>query len=425
MSRGNVKLTSFAFMAAAAMWLLLALSASLTAQSNALQGFSYKVLYRFTGQQDGATPYAGVIRDDDGNLYGTAVRGGDLSCNRGFGCGVVFKINSAGVQTPLHAFTGGTEGALIDSSGGVVRDQGGNLYGTAPYGGDPDCPVPGGGGCGVVYKIDSQGTYSVIHTFNGADGFTPYQGLLLGSDGYLYDTTFQGGGDGCGGFGCGVVFKMDRQGNEAFLHSFQETSEWSLPSSFGTPARDNEGNLYVTTTDGSQGFVLKVDPQGNETDLYPFTGGADGGDPPSGVVLDGAGNVYGPTSSGGTNGRGVIFKVDAMGNETVLYSFTGAADSGTPYGHLIRDAHGNLYGTTFSHSGVIYKLYPGGHLTVLYTFQGSTDGGHPYSGLFRDRNGNLYGTASDGGDLGCNNGHGCGVVFELSACSSAICRGQN
>jgi uncharacterized repeat protein (TIGR03803 family) len=419
-----MKSTRFTLIAAVAMSIALAIPARLAAQSNA---YSYNVLYKFTGQQDGATPYAGVIRGDSGNLYGTAVRGGDLSCNAPFGCGVVFKIDSVGQQSVLHSFAGGTDGALIDSSGGVVRDQDGNLYGTAPYGGDPDCPVPSGGGCGVVYKIDPQGNYSVIHTFNGADGLTPYQGLLLGSDGYLYGTTFQGGGDGCGGFGCGVVFKMDRHGNETVLYAFQET-DGAFPSSGGFLAQDSHGNLYGTTGGGwSPGdqVVFKVDPLTHEyVPLYSFTGGADGGDPASGVILDDAGNAYGSASAGGTSGRGVIFKVDPMGHEMVLYNFTGGADSGLPYGSLIRDAQGNLYGTTFSHSGVIYKLYPGGHLTVLYTFQGSTDGGHPYSGLFRDRNGNLYGTASDGGDLGCGNGHGCGVVFKLSACATALCRGQ-
>jgi uncharacterized repeat protein (TIGR03803 family) len=238
------------FIAAAAISLALAVSTNLAAQSNALQGFKYNVLYAFTGQQDGSTPYAGVIIDDDGNVYGTAIRGGDLSCAGGRGCGVVFKIDSAGQLTVLHAFHGGTDGALIDISGVVVRDNDGNLYGAAPYGGDPIC------WCGVVYKIDPQGNYSVIHTFTGADGYTPYQGLLLGTDGNLYGTTFQGGSDGCGGGGCGVVFKMDRQGNETPLYSFPETDQWFLPASFATVARDNDGNLYVTTTVGVEKVTL-------------------------------------------------------------------------------------------------------------------------------------------------------------------------
>ena len=428
-----MKSTRFTLIPAVAMSLALAIPAPLMAQANALQVYSNRVLYTFTGQADGANPYAGVIADDAGNIYGTAAKGGDLACveGYGYGCGVVFKIDSAGQYTVLHAFRGGTDGALIDgySSEGVVRDNDGNLYGTAFYGGDPNC------GCGVVYKIDPQGNYSVIHMFTGPDGYNPDQTLLLSRDGNLYGTTFQGGTNECGGYGCGVVFKMDLQGNETLLYSFRETGgDGNFPGSPGPLAQDHDGNLYGNTGGGGtfgQGVVFKIDPLSQdhrETVLYAFTGGTDGAIPGA-VVLDDAGNVYGPTVFGGVNGVGVVFKLDPMRQLTVLHDFTGGADGGYP-NPPIRDAQGNLYGTTGAasdpkaHYGGIFKIYPGGHLTVLYNFQ-NTDGAFPYAGVFRDRHGNLYGTTNIGGDLNaCSFGPGCGVVFKLSACTTALCRGQ-
>ena len=145
--------------------------------------------------------------------------------------------------------------------------------------------------------------------------------------------------------------------------------------------------------------------------LYSFTGGTDGTNPSVGLVRDGAGNLYGTTFNGGTTGGpcgstgcGVVFEVDKTGKETVLYAFTGGADGGYPQAGLVRDAAGNLYGTTSfggatsfcfgSGCGVVFKLDKTGKETVLYAFTGGADGGEPVAGLVRDTAGNLYGTTS-------------------------------
>ena len=150
---------------------------------------------------------------------------------------------------------------------------------------------------------------------------------------------------------------------------------------------DSAGNLYGTTYNGGSanaGVVYKLDATRHETVLYSFTGGADGGYPYAGVSLDSAGNLYGTTYNGGTAHAGVVYKLDATGHETVLYSFTGGADGANPYAGVIRDAAGNFYGTTFFGgawgSGVIYKLDPAGHETLLYTFFAESDGGLLYAG---------------------------------------------
>jgi uncharacterized repeat protein (TIGR03803 family) len=140
----------------------------------------------------------------------------------------------------------------------------------------------------------------------------------------------------------------------------------------------------------------------------------------AGVIGDGAGNLYGTTSAGGTLGAGVVYKLDAAGHETVLYSFTNGADGGVPTAGVIRDSAGNLYGTAagggittgvcapYLGCGVVFRLDAAGHYTVLHSFTGGADGGGPYkAGVIRDFAGNLYGTTGFGGTA---NG---GVVYKI------------
>jgi uncharacterized repeat protein (TIGR03803 family) len=179
--------------------------------------------------------------------------------------------------------------------------------------------------------------------------------------------------------------------------------------------RDSAGNLYGTTNGGGAsgaGVVFQIDPSGNETVLYNFTGGADGGFPFGGLIRDSAGNLYGTTNGGGASGAGVVFKVDRAGNETMLYSFTGGPDGGYPlWVVLARDSAGNLYGTTSgggaSGNGVVFKLDPSGNETVLHSFTGGADGSSPFAGVVLGSNGNLYGTTPFGGQTNA------GIVFEI------------
>jgi uncharacterized repeat protein (TIGR03803 family) len=195
-------------------------------------------------------------------------------------------------------------------------------------------------------------------------------------------------------------------------------------------AFDSSGSIYGVTRDGGMtggacgiegcGIVYKLTPTGAETILHTFTDGADGGNPRGGLVLDTTGNLYGTTSTGGTNNSGVVFKLDPTGNETVLYNFTGAADGGQPYGSLFMDKNGDLYGTTSQGGssgtdGVVFKLDTTGKETVLYNFAGSPDGSNPQAGLLQDSSNNFYGTTRGGGNLDCvvTTQTGCGTVFKL------------
>ncbi len=356
------------------------------------------VLYSFTGGNDGGYSNAGVIRDWQGNLYGTANGGGTA------GLGVVFKVNPAGQETVLHTFTRGPDGNQPDFAG-VILDAFGNLYGTTAF--------SGAGGQGAVYKLDPSGNATVVYAFPGdADGQYPYNnGVILGLDGQLYGTTALGGKT-----GDGVVYQLNGDGNERVLYSLAAFTANGFARPAGGVIRDRAGNLYGTTFIGQAdvgygyGVVYKVDTAGHATVLHNFTNGADGGNPYGGVILDSKGNLYGTASGGGASGAGVVFKIDTSGNATVLYSFTGGPDGGSPLGALILDSKGNLYGTTQgggSGAGVVFKLDPSGNETVLYSFTGGVDGGFPLAGLIRDSVGNLYGTTNGGG------ASGAGAVFKL------------
>jgi uncharacterized repeat protein (TIGR03803 family) len=171
------------------------------------------VLYVFAGGKDGAYPMGGVVADSSGNMYGTTVEGGSTdNCGLGSkGCGIVFKLAPDGSKTVLHKFAGGNDGAYPVA--GLIADSSGNLYGTtATGGGNHQCALDSLklSGCGTVFKLAPNGTETILHAFAGGkkDGGLPGANLMMDSTGNLYGTTFEGGSAGCGGIGCGVVFKV-------------------------------------------------------------------------------------------------------------------------------------------------------------------------------------------------------------------------
>ena len=204
---------------------------------------------------------------------------------------------------------------------------------------------------------------------------------------------------------------------------------------------DSAGNLYGASQGGCieecNGTIFKLSPNQNgtwtESILYTFLGGTDGGSPTA-IVLDGSGNIFGTTFSGGAVcSCGTVFELSppqsgTTWQKTVLYSFNDGLGGGSPSSGVIFDGAGNLYGTTYdggsfacpqSGCGVVYRLMPesgGWKFGVVYTFNGvnGSKGSQPSGGLTMDSAGNLYGTTSGGGNLTCNNGNGCGTVFKLS-----------
>ena len=225
------------------------------------------MLYNFTGGDDGASPIGGVIRDSAGNLYGTTVPGADND-------GVIFKVDTSGNETVLHAFSG-SDGDR--PSGGLLRDSAGNLYGSTQYGGSSDA--------GVVFQLTKAGQYNILYDFTGGnDGGLPVAAVVSDSAGNLYGCTSSGGT-----YGFGVIFKL-------------------------------------------------AHPKATFSTLFAFNGEAGC----QGLASDSAGNLYGATSSGGSAGDGDVFKLDTASNLTVLHSFTGGADGSSPFAQPTIDSAANV-----------------------------------------------------------------------------------
>lgn len=389
---------------------------------------TYEVLYSFSGP-DGAFPSNNLTMDAAGNLYGTAGGGTGIGCYE-LGCGTVFKIDTAGKETVLHSFDK-TDGSNPSSS--ITLDAAGNLYGATLFGGTSNPPA------GVVYKIDTQGKYAMLHDFPKSrphDGYTPASATLIRDKaGNLYGSTELGGTGNCGaGDGCGTVFKVDPKHRETVTPLSNLNSPPGFAPGAGSIIRDAKGNIYGATAFGGDvgchggggvgcGTVFKVDTHGKVHLLYSFKGAPDGSLPVGALTFDHAGNIYGATFSGGddvacpVDGCGVIFKITPAGKETIVHTFHGS-DGAISYG-LVFDPKGNLYGTTngggaFNLAGTIFKIDVKGQFHVLYNFTGKADGGSPTGGLIRDKAGNLYGTSFYGGNLQCYNGTGCGTVFKFT-----------
>lgn len=298
------------------------------------QTYAHRVLHRFAGPPaDGAMPsYGSLIQNAAGNLYGTTTIGG------AYNYGAIFKIDSAGTLTLLYSFTGGADG--LAPQGGVIRDPAGNFYGT----------TVGGGlfGYGAVFELSSSGSETVLYSFTGgADGAHPYAGVIRDPQGNLYGTTYQGGVPSAGAAdGNGVVFKLDTAGTETVFYTFTGAADGANPWA-GSLLRDSAGNLYGATVFGGShraGVIFKLDTSGTEMVLHEFTRGADGAFPRGGLVQDSEGNLYGTAEEGGTGANccGVVFKLDPAGNQTVLYTFTGDGDGAFPWAGVVRDPAGTF-----------------------------------------------------------------------------------
>jgi len=298
-------------------------------------------LYSFSGGSDGAGPYAALVQDRDGALYGTAIGGGSSRS------GTVFRITTNGVLTPLYSFTGGNDGA--NPFGALLQAEDGSLYGTTSAG--------GGYGYGSIFRITTNGSLITLYWFSGgSDGAFPYAGLVWGNDGNLYGTAAAGGASPLASLNGGTVFQFTPTGQLTPLHSF---SGFDGAYPYAPLFQASDGNLYGTTS----------------------------GQPP---IQGGVAPTFGS-----------IFRINYNGAFASVYSFTNGSDGANPYAGVIEASDGNFYGTTTgvtnsSDEGTAFEITPGGTLTPLVAFNGS-NGSHPYAPLVQAVDGNLYGATSSGG----------------------------
>ena len=356
------------------------------------EGWTYHVLYAFQGGEDGQAPSSVLTFDPKGNLYGTTLYGGIPQ--RG-GYGTVFELehtSSGWKEVVLYAFSGGGDGAL--PTAGLVLDDSGNVYGTTTSGGNIDCSL--GPGCGVVFRLThSTGGWSetVLHAFGGSDGAGPHEAVtlipkgaspLLGPVGTIYGTTMYGGNGSPYDFSGGVVFRLVPVGETWVYRTVYE-----FPSDLGNPGGplifDEHGNIYGMDGNGGEygeGAVFELFPVASgtlgawrERDIYQFSGIDGSFALNQGVVMDGSGNLYGTTLSGGTGtgclaGCGTVFRLSKSGDD----------------------------------------WYESG----LYSFPGGVDGWELFSGIVLDNRSYVYGMTVIGGDLSCAGYEaGCGLVYEI------------
>ena len=352
-------------------------------------GLTITPLYSLDEATTGADPYAPLVQANDGNLYGTAIFGGDD------GVGTIFRVTTQGVPLSLLSFAG-VNGDLPYA--GLTLGRDGNLYGAT-----------GGGGTyedGTIFKINTSGSLTTLATLNGNNGEFPVAGLIQGSDGNFYGTTLEGGID-----NDGMIFRMTATGTITPLVVF-DYENGDAPS--GVLVQGTDGNFYGTTEAGGlygYGTVFRMSPSGSFTNIYTFTGGNDGGSPVPGVVQASDGNFYGTTYELGANGNGTVFSITPSGTFNTLYSFSGTNDGGNPWGGLVQASDGNLYGTTQQFGqynfGTVFRLAPNGPLTTVAQFDGYT-GANPSAALIQAKDGNLYGTTELGGS------GNSGAVYKLS-----------
>jgi hypothetical protein len=355
-----------------------------------------QVLYSFQGEtNDGFTPTGGVVFDKAGNLYGATRGGGPESCAPdGYDCGTVYQLappikkGDPWTETILIQFKGKASNDVSVPSGGLIIDNAGNLYGVSGFGGTGNCVILGtSAGCGTVYELSppkqkgGQWTETILYSFKGGnDGYYPGGNLTFDKTGNLYGATVFGGGKGntCdqyfGGY-CGTVFKL-------------------------SPPKQKGGN-----------WTEKV--------LHSFAGGTDGANPNGEFVLDGEGNMYGTTFSGGNSGCKTAGSVGcgtvmtlvspvskgSKWSERILHRFVGQ-DGAEPDAGVILDATGNLFGTASAGGsgiyGVIFEVSKSGGRwseRALYSFTGGSDCATPEGALTLSATGDLYGTTYGGTEL--------------------------
>jgi uncharacterized repeat protein (TIGR03803 family) len=360
-------------------------------------------LYDFTGHSNGAFPSGGVVEGLDGNFYGSTTS--DLPASSG----TIFKITPGGVLTTIYHFSGNTQGDGNDPSA-LIRGTGGNFYGTT---------LTGGFGAGIVFKVTSTGTFTIVCKLPDGGNAFPENPLVQGTDGNFYGICSQGGSD-SGGF----AFKVTPAGAAAVLHSFPVHS-----GRISALVQASDGNFYgLRERDGShgEGLIYRLTPAGGFSVLHNFAGSTDGTRPKGALVQASDGNLYGTTTTSGPGGGGTVFRLTLTGAFANVKSFSSdLTQPRSPEVTLSNAADGKIYGVTSlggdNNRGSIFNVTTGGALSVVASLPGYTLGANPTS--LTQGAGMLVGTTSAGGlhnDGTIFRRASSGVVTNLHSFSSSV-----
>lgn len=350
-------------------------------------GGDFRVLRHLNAYADGGTPLGKLTVGPDGFLYGTTSSGGNYT-------GTLFRMSTEGELTVLKHLLAESDGCVTNS---LLLAGDGNFYGMASEGG-----IQSGG---TIFRLSPEGDFLVLESLPGSyEGSTPVNSLVNGPDNSLYGMTRDGGD-----YGTGTIFQIDRQGNHTVLRSlensfFKEKYDGFRPLGNLTLARD--GNFYGLMPEGglyNGGTFFRFSLAGEYTALYAFEGGEYGSAPWGSLAEGPDGAFYGMTQTGGFHGSGVVFQATAEGNLRVVHPFNYSPDGAAPRGSLLLGLDGNFYGLTALggefNRGTIFRVSPGGDFATLFSFTLHEHGGTPFGDLVQDPEGNLYGLANSGGRL--------------------------
>ncbi|MGP8235918.1 MAG: choice-of-anchor tandem repeat GloVer-containing protein [Limisphaerales bacterium] len=363
-------------------------------------GTSVSSLYWFTGGADGGAPN-GLLLASNGMLYGTTQSGGSS------GNGTIFSITTNGFSFHTLASFGETNGSSPQTA--LVQGADGNLYGTTEAG--------GADAKGTLFKMTLAGSLNTLVSLSNKNNISPYTALVQGTNGNFYGVAENGNAP-----GDGAIYSMTPDGTVNIVYSFTGGLDGNSP--VGPLALGTDGNFYGMTTNGGahgHGDVFRVTPDGTLTNLYSFTGGADGYNPDGALVQGSDGDFYGVTRLNVISGftfYGTIFKISTNGALTTLYALNPAVtgDGTHPFAGLIQGLDGNFYGSTLlggsNNDGTVFRISPAGSFSTLLSFDGSDDGAEPTAAMVQDADGNLYGTTTLGGL------YGKGSIFKLTITSA-------
>ena len=350
------------------------------------------ILHQLNGTPDGQYPFGELIKGADGDFYGLTSSGGANSY------GTIFKITPAGDFTVLKSFAVTADGG--NPRGHLTLAKDGNFYGITYSG--------GAGGAGTIFQYTPSGSYNVIHSFNKAtEGGNSWSSLTEGKDGSLYGVTYGGGTN-----NAGTIFKITTGGQFTVLRQMNAATDGSSCQSDLIQASD--GNFYGTCYGGganSNGTIFRISSGGNFSVVRALAWMTDGSNPFAGLVQHTDGNLYGTTTGGGANSKGVFFRLALNGTYTVLHSFASATEGANIKGALVQGNDGYLYGMASEggslNGGTAFKIKTDGSVTLLTNFNGASLGNIPYESLIKGRDSAYYGTTSAGG------AYASGTVFKL------------